>query len=154
MRFRFSKWACDQLTEQCKKIIISDEAHFEIGGYVNKRNCRIGAQKTGTHTQKSRRTQNEWLFGAVLAIGIIGPFFFENEQGAMLTQFLFTKIEEEDIGNIWFQQDAATSHTAEATLDVLRPFLKTALSAAELMLFGQLGAAIWHHWRIVWYRQR
>ena len=40
---------------------------------------------------------------------------------AMLNEFLFTKIEEEDIGNIWFQQDGATCHTAEATLDVLRP---------------------------------
>ena len=38
----------------------------------------------------------------------------------MLNEFLFTKIEEEDIGNIWFQQDGATCHTAEATLDVLR----------------------------------
>ena len=64
--------------------------------------------------------------------GIIGPFFFENEQGepitvnsdcfrAMLNVFLFTKIEEEDIGKIWFQQDGATCHTAEATLDVMRP---------------------------------
>ena len=40
---------------------------------------------------------------------------------AMLNEFLFTKIEEEDIGNIWFQQDGATCHTAIATLDVLRP---------------------------------
>ena len=51
--------------------------------------------------------------------GIIGPFFFENEQGqavtvngaryrAMLNEFLLKKIEEEDIGNIWFQQDGAT----------------------------------------------
>ena len=40
----------------------------------------------------------------------------------MLNEFLFTKIEkEEDIGNIWFQRDGATCHTAEATLDVLRP---------------------------------
>ena len=39
----------------------------------------------------------------------------------MLNEFSFTKIEEEDIGNIWFQQDSATCHTAEATLDVLRP---------------------------------
>ena len=31
---------------------------------------------------------------------------------------LFTKIEEEDVGNIWFQQDGATRNTAEATLDV------------------------------------
>ena len=34
---------------------------------------------------------------------------------------LFTKIEETDIGNIWFQQDGATCHTVEATLDVLHP---------------------------------
>ena len=39
---------------------------------------------------------------------------------AMLKEFLFTKIKEEDIGNIWFQQDGAMCHTAEATLDALR----------------------------------
>ena len=39
----------------------------------------------------------------------------------MLNEFLFTKIEEEDMGNISFQQDADTCHTVEATLDVLRP---------------------------------
>ena len=43
---------------------------------------------------------------------------------SMLNEFLFTKIEEEDIGNIWFQQDGATCHTAEATLNVLRPVFK------------------------------
>ena len=58
-------------------------------------------------------------------------FFFENVQGeaftvkgyrygAILNKFLFIKIEEEDIGNIWFQQDGAKCHIAEATLDVLR----------------------------------
>ena len=39
----------------------------------------------------------------------------------MLDEFLFKKIEEEDIGKIWFLQDPATCHTAEATLDVLWP---------------------------------
>ena len=64
----------------------------------------------------------------------------------ILNEFLFTKIEEEDIGNIWFQQDSATCHTAEATPDVLRPDL---LSAAELMSFGQLGAVFCHRWAII-----
>ena len=41
----------------------------------------------------------------------------------MLNEFLFTKIEEKDIDNIWLQQDGATCHTAEATLDVLRPLV-------------------------------
>ena len=39
--------------------------------------------------------------------------------GAMSNEFLFTKIEEEDIANIWFQHDVATCHTAEATLNVV-----------------------------------
>ena len=38
----------------------------------------------------------------------------------MLNEFLFTKIKEKNIGNIWIQQDGATCHTAEPTLDVLR----------------------------------
>ena len=49
------------------------------------------------------------------------PFFSENEQGeavtvngdcyrAMLNEVLFTKIQEENIGNIWFQQRGATCH--------------------------------------------
>ena len=61
--------------------------------------------------------------------------FFEYEQGqtvtvngdryrAMLNEFLFKKIEEEDIGNIKFQQDGATCYTAKATLDVLRPIFE------------------------------
>ena len=65
----------------------------------------------------------------------MGPFFFENEQGepdivngdrywAMLNEFLFKKIEEDDIGNICFQQNGATCHTAEATIDVLRPIFE------------------------------
>ena len=39
----------------------------------------------------------------------------------MLNEFLFTKIEEEHIGNIWFQPDQAKWQAAEATFDVLRP---------------------------------
>ena len=69
---------------------------------------------------------------ALCSCGVIGPFFFENQEEetvtvngdryrAMLKEFLFTKIEEKNIGNIWFQQDGATCHTAETTLDDLRP---------------------------------
>ena len=41
MRFRFAKWACDQLTENAdfaKKIMFLDEAPFDLGGYGNKQN--------------------------------------------------------------------------------------------------------------------
>ena len=63
--------------------------------------------------------------------GIIGPFFFENEQGEPLqsmaiviglcwTNFCSQELKRSNIGNISFQQDGATCHTAEAKLDVLR----------------------------------
>ena len=64
------KWSCDRLIEDAdfgKKIIFSDEAHFDLGGYVNKQKYRI------------------WSYQSIL------------------NEFLFTKIEEKDIGNIWFQ---------------------------------------------------
>ena len=44
MRFLLAKWACDRLTEDVdfgKKNHFSVEAHFDLGGYVKKQNCRI-----------------------------------------------------------------------------------------------------------------
>ena len=49
--------------------------------------------------------------------------------GAMLNEFLFTKIEEEDIGNKRFQKDGATCHTVKATLEVLRPVFEDRISS-------------------------
>ena len=98
--------------------------------FLNKQNCRIW----GTENQHRKPTHSKrvCLVRTLRYRGIIGLFFFENEQGdaitansdcyrALLSEFLFTKIEEEDIDHIWFQQDGATCYTAAATLDVLRP---------------------------------
>ena len=116
-----------------KKIIFSDEAHFDLGGYVNKQNCRIwGTENPHAYIKKPPHRNRITVWGGFWSRGIIGTFFFENEQGGKwrslsdhierwLQHFLFTKIEEVDIGNIWFQQDGGTWHTAEATLLVLRP---------------------------------
>ena len=62
--------------------------------------------------------------------GIIGPFFFKNGAGAIVTvngiryraminQFLFLKINGIDADDIWFQQDYATCHTANETINWL-----------------------------------
>ena len=111
----------------------SDEAHFDIGGYVNKQNFRFwGTENPHVYIKKPTHPKRVTVWCGFWSRGIIGPFFFENEQGEavtvnsdryriMLNKFLFTIIEEEGIANIWFQQDGATCHTAEATLDVLRP---------------------------------
>ena len=50
----------------------------------------------------------------------------------MLNDFLFAKIKDEYIGNIWFQQDAAMRQTAEATLVVLRPVYEDRTQALKI----------------------
>ena len=158
MRFGFAKWACARLTEDAdfgkKKFIFSDEAHFNLGGYVNKQNCRIwGTENPYAYIKKPTHPKRVTVCCGFQSRGIIGTFFFQNVQEeavtvngnsyrVMFNEFLFTKIEEKDIGNIWFQPDGATCYTAEATLDALGPVLKIALSAAKLMSFSHLRTAI------------
>ena len=98
--------ACDRLTEDTdfgKNIIFSD---------VNKQNCRIWATKSPqAYIEKLTHPKRVIVWCGFWSRGIIGPFFFENEQGdavtvngdsyrAMLNKFLFTKFEKEDIDNI------------------------------------------------------
>ncbi|KZC15025.1 hypothetical protein WN55_08618 [Dufourea novaeangliae] len=128
MRFRFAQWAEDRLIEDehfYRKIIFSDEAHFHLGGYVNKQNCRIwGSENPHVIVEKPMHPQRVTVWCGFWSGGIIGPFFFENEQGnavtvngdryrAMLSDFLFPKIEEDDIDDIWFQQDGATNQDSK-----------------------------------------
>ena len=96
-------------------------------------NCdNWGTENPHAYIEKLTHPKRFTVWCGFLSRGIIGLFFIENEQGeavivngdryqAMLNEFLFTKIEEKDIGNIWFRQHGAMCHTAEATLDVLRP---------------------------------
>ena len=104
MRFRFAKWACDRLTEDVdvgKEKHFSNEDHFELGGYVNKKNCRICG--TGNPHEKPAHSKRVTVWCGFWSRGINGPSFFENEQGVavtvngdryrpMLNEFLFTKI--------------------------------------------------------------
>ena len=60
--------ATDRLTENAvfgkKKIIFSDEAHFDLGGYVNKQNCSIWGTENSHAYIAMQCNQNESLFGA------------------------------------------------------------------------------------------
>ena len=48
-----------------KKIIFSDEAHFDLGGYVNKQNCRIwGTENPHAYIEKPTHPKQVTLFGA------------------------------------------------------------------------------------------
>ena len=99
------KLVCDRLTENSDfglKIIFSDEPHLDLGGYINKQNDRIwGTENPHTCTEKSTHPKRVIVWCGFWSRGIIGPFFFGNEQGeavtvngdryrAMLNEFLVT----------------------------------------------------------------
>ena len=62
-----------------RKIIMSDEAYFHLGGYVNKQNCRIWASENlKMLIEKPLCPQRVTVWCGFWAEGIIGPCFFEN----------------------------------------------------------------------------
>ncbi|GFX66241.1 uncharacterized protein TNCV_342151 [Trichonephila clavipes] len=71
------------------------------------------------------------VWGALWAGGIIGPYFFKNDEShnvtvngdqyrAMITNFFIPELNNHDVQELWFQQDGATCHTARATIDLLK----------------------------------
>ena len=69
-----------------RKIIMSDETHFHLGGYVNKQNCRIwGSKNSKMIIEKPLYPQGVTVWCDFWAGGIIGPYFFENEAGAAIS---------------------------------------------------------------------
>ncbi|GFW75682.1 hypothetical protein TNCV_4428651 [Trichonephila clavipes] len=134
-RRRFVEWAQNEIVvvpDFHKRILFSDEAHFWLNGYVNKQKCRIWSEanpqvyvKTPLHPEKLT------VWCALWAGGIIGPYFFKNDEGhnvtvngdwcrAMITNFFTPELNNHDVQELWFQQDGATCHTARATIDLLR----------------------------------
>ncbi|CAB3258594.1 unnamed protein product [Arctia plantaginis] len=138
----------DEVDDFSTKIIMSDEAHFHLNGYVNKQNYRFwGTENPRVMHEEPLHPLKVTAWCAVHAGGVIGPFFFEDAAGqtttvdgaryrAMLTEFFLLQLNELGLEDMWFQQDGATAHTARATTDIL----KTAFPGRLISRFGDL------HW--------
>jgi Helix-turn-helix domain (DUF4817) len=130
------------------KLIMSDEAHFHLSGYVNRQNYRFwGTENPRVIHEEPLHPLKVTAWCAVYAGGVIGPYFFEDAAGqtttvngeryrAMLTNFFLPEIEELGLEDMWFQQDGATAHTAQATTNIL----KNAFPGRLISRFGDL------HW--------
>ncbi|GFY00372.1 DUF4817 domain-containing protein [Trichonephila clavipes] len=110
----------------------SDEAHFWLNGYVNKQNCRNWSEANPqVYVETPLHPEKLTVWCALWAGGIIGPYFFKNDEGhnftvngdryrAMITNFFIPELNNHDVQELWFQQDGATCHTARATIDLLK----------------------------------
>ena len=69
----------------------------------------------------------------IASVGVLGPYFFEDEEGvavtvtsesyvAMLRIFCEPELRRRviDLSSVWFQQDGARAHTTGASMSVLR----------------------------------
>jgi len=115
-----------------KKVIFSDEAHFQLDGYLNTQNCRIwGAENPRVIHENPLHGHRATVWCGFWAGGVIGAYFFENEAGNvvtangtryhnMITEFLRPQLDGMDMEDMRFQQDGATCHTARETTRLLR----------------------------------
>jgi hypothetical protein len=63
-------------------LIMSDEAHFHLNEYINKQNCRFwGTENPRELHQHQLHPQKCTVWCSVMAEKVIGPYFFENEEG-------------------------------------------------------------------------
>ncbi|GFX76416.1 putative DD41D transposase [Trichonephila clavipes] len=134
-RRRFVEWAQNEIAvvpDFHKRILFSDEVHFWLNGYVNKQNCRIWNEANPqVYVETPLHPEKLTVWCALWAGGIIGPYFFKNDEGhnvtvngdryrAMITNFFIPELNNHDVQELWFQQDGATCHTARATIDLLK----------------------------------
>lgn len=127
----------EALIDQNENLILfmSDEAHFHLNSMVNQQNCRYWANENPQQVHKRPlHSPKVTVWCAVSQTCIIGPYFFEDDNGRavtvnseryveMITNFFIPELRRRrvPIRRVWFQQDGATAHTARASMDVIRP---------------------------------
>ena len=110
------------------KIILSDEAHFRLDGFVDRQNCRVwGSEKPRAISEKRMHPRRVTVWRGFWPGGVIGPCFFENEAGRAatvngaryrdaITRFFLPKLDDIDAADTRFQRDGATCLTANETI--------------------------------------
>jgi hypothetical protein len=121
----------NEKSDAVRQVIKSDEADFKLPGCVKKQNGS-GANLNVLH-MNPLHSQRGTVWSGILAFGIIGPYFFEDETGNavtvisdwyvhMVNEFLLPELRRRDIEHaiFWFQQDRAKAHTARQSMNTLR----------------------------------
>lgn len=125
--------ACETLLgmPQDSLVFFSDEAHFHLSGCVNKQNMRYWSPHNPRILyERPLHSERVTVWCALSRVRIIGPWFFEENERAvsvtsdryveMIQEFFLPTLNEMDVGDVWFQQDGATAHTARISMTLLR----------------------------------
>ncbi|GFX33700.1 putative transposable element [Trichonephila clavipes] len=143
-----TKWYFEELGKPQKWQVHLDEAHFWFNGYVNKQNCRIWSEANPqVYVETPLHPEKLTVWCALWAGGIIGPYFFKNDDGhnvtvngdryrTMITNVFIPELNNHDVQELWFQQDGATCHTTRATIDLLK-------DTFDDRLISRFGPVIW-----------
>ncbi|GFT66994.1 DUF4817 domain-containing protein [Trichonephila clavipes] len=98
---------------------------------TNKNGSHLSEANPQVYVETPLHSEKLTVWCALWAGGIIGPYFFKNDEGhnvtvngdryrAMITNFFIPELNNHDVQELWFQQDGVTSHTARATIDLLK----------------------------------
>ena len=135
-RVDFAKQFADKIESDngfLKNLIVSDEAHFELSGWVNTQNARIWSDKQPYETvdsPKSREKVTVWM--GLSYHGVFGPHFFEDDDQkaetvrtanyiAMLREKVIPVLKRKKIfDSCIFQQDGAPPHCSNDSMAWLR----------------------------------
>ena len=112
---------------------MSDESHFQLSGFVNQQNfCYCSATNPTELHERPLHTSKVTVWCAISSFGIIGPYFFEDEREKSVTvtgpryvhtmeNFLGPELARHPVvEEMYFQQDGATSHTAQLSMAAVR----------------------------------
>ncbi|PSN49514.1 hypothetical protein C0J52_18947 [Blattella germanica] len=169
MRMTFCAHLQEMIAENniLPNLLMSDETHFHLTGFVNKQNFRYWSD-TNPHLlhETPLHSPKVTVWCGVAKFGIIGPYFFQDLQGRtvtvnseryleMINTFLVPELRRMGhLDTTWFQQDGATAHTAINNMNRLRqlfprrlisrfgdiqwPSRSPDLSAPDFFLWGYL----------------
>ncbi|GFY17749.1 putative transposable element [Trichonephila clavipes] len=108
----FVEWAQNEIAavpDFHKRILFSDEAHFWLNGYINKQNCRIWSEANPqVYVETPLHPEKLTIWCALWAGGIIGPYFFKDDEGhnvtvngdryrTMITNFFIPELNNHDV---------------------------------------------------------
>ena len=159
----------NQNQELVNNLLMNDEAHFHLSGFVNKKKIRYWSATNPIELhERPLHSSKVTVWCAIFEI--IGPYFFEDDRERavtvtgphyvhMLENFLGPELARHPVTEETFsQQDGATSHTARDSMaavknlflnhviprycDITRPARSPDLSACDFFLWGYLKSQV------------